>query len=124
MSRRVNLSICSSRVRPLEPDRNRAIDERVGEEIADPDESLGAEDRERFERGLVRAAHAIGDGAAPVAGVQKSAQVFALSSLEDRVGLVEQERRLQLCDGPEERRVRDVHARKRLTDDELEHFNP
>ena len=67
--------------------------------------------------GHVRAAHPPHDRAAAVAGVQEPAQVLALARLgaEDRVDLVEQQRRrLSSSIDAEERRVGDVRGRQRL----------
>src|SRR5512132_2341903 len=78
----------------LESNRNRPIDERVRQEVADPEKGLGAEDREIFQRRLVRAAHAIRDGAAPVAAFsipRRSSRSRALktasASSRSRVGV-------------------------------------
>src|SRR5829696_5331092 len=100
----------------LEADVDCPVAERVGQEVTDPEERLRAEDWKGLERRLIGAAHPIGDRATAVAGVQHPAQVLALASLEDRVGLVEQQCRAQLLDRSEKRRVRDVRRRKCLMD--------
>lgn len=107
----------------FQADADRPVGDRV-RKVADRREHLGAEHRERLERGHARAAHPPRDRSTPVAGIQKPAQVLPVARLrpEDRVDLVEEQSRLQICDRAEQGRVGDVRGGERLPDEELENL--
>src|SRR6266508_652754 len=92
---------------PLQANRDRPVDDRVRQRVADTGERLRAEDREVLELRHLRTAHPQDVRAAPVAGVQHAAEVFAVARLlaKDRVDLIEQECRRGCvfpADGPEQ----------------------
>jgi hypothetical protein len=61
---------------------------------------------------------------APRLRIKHPAQVLPVARFraEDRVDLVEEQRRLQFCDRSEQRGVGDVRRRQWLSDEQLEHF--
>jgi hypothetical protein len=83
----------------------------VGEAVTDPGERLRGVDIEALQLGVVGAAHPVRHGAAPVAGVQKPAQLLPLPRLEHGVDLVHEERGGLLIDDTEKRGVADVRRR-------------